>query len=91
VVGMTAQYAPRILPGATTPLQSYRSAGNIDSTQPRVSIRAAKAVILATGGNTSNVNFRRMFDARLTEVYQVGGEPYTPGSRGLTVPAAFLG
>jgi succinate dehydrogenase/fumarate reductase flavoprotein subunit len=77
MVGMTAQYAPRILPGATMPLQSYRSAGNIDSTQPRVSIRAAKAVILATGGSTSNVNFRRMFDPRLTEVYQVGGEPYT--------------
>ena len=68
---------PRILPGATTPLQSYRSAGNIDSTKPRVAIRATKAVILATGGSTSNVNFRRMFDPRLTEVYQVAGEPYT--------------
>jgi len=34
-------------------------------------------VILATGGSTSNVHFRRMFDPRLTEVYQVGGEPYT--------------
>jgi succinate dehydrogenase/fumarate reductase flavoprotein subunit len=77
VVGITAQYTPRILPGATTPLQSYGSAGNIDSTQPQVSIRAAKAVILATGGSTSNVNFRRMFDPRLTEVYQTAGEPYS--------------
>jgi succinate dehydrogenase/fumarate reductase flavoprotein subunit len=77
VVGITAQYTPRILPGASTPLQSYRSDGNIERTQPHVSIRAAKAVILATGGSTSNVNFRRMFDPRLTEVYQVGGEPYT--------------
>ena len=77
VIGMTAQYTPRTLPGATTPLQSYRSAGNIYCTTPRVSIRATKAVILATGGSTSNVNFRRMFDPRLTEVYQVGGEPYT--------------
>ena len=77
VVGITTQYTPRFLPGATTPLQSYRATGNIDSTQPHMCIRAAKAVILATGGNTSNVNFRRMFDPRLTEVYQVGGEPYT--------------
>jgi succinate dehydrogenase/fumarate reductase flavoprotein subunit len=77
VVGITAMHTPRTLPGATTPLQSYRSSGNIDCTQPRVAIRAAKAVILATGGSTSNVNFRRMFDPRLTEVYQVGGEPYT--------------
>ena len=77
VVGLTATYAPRILPGATTPLQSYRANGNLDMTQPRVSIRATKAVILATGGSTSNVHFRRMFDPRLTEVYQVAGEPYT--------------
>ena len=77
VVGVTAQYTPRILPGATTPLQSYRSEGNIDSTKPSVAIRAAKAVILATGGSTSNVNFRRMFDPRLTEVYQTAGEPST--------------
>jgi succinate dehydrogenase/fumarate reductase flavoprotein subunit len=77
VVGLTATYAPRVLPGATTPLQSYRSEGNIDSTKSHVSIRAAQAVILATGGSTSNVHFRRMFDPRLTEVYQVAGEPYT--------------
>jgi hypothetical protein len=77
VVGLTASYTPRVLPGATTPLQSYRSDGNLDLTQPHLAIRARKAVILATGGNTSNVHFRRMFDPRLTEVYQVGGEPYT--------------
>lgn len=77
VIGLTARYTPRFLPGSTTPLQSYRPDGNIACTQPIVRIRAAKAAILATGGNTSNVHFRRMFDPRLTEVYQVGGEPYT--------------
>lgn len=77
VLGITAQYTPRFLPGAKTPMQSYRSNGNIDMTQPSVNIRAAKAVVIATGGSTSNVNFRRMFDARLTEVYQTAGEPYT--------------
>jgi succinate dehydrogenase/fumarate reductase flavoprotein subunit len=77
VIGVTTAYTPRSLPGATIPLQSYRSTGNIDSTRPQVNIRATKAVILATGGSTSNVNFRRMFDPRLTEVYQTAGEPYT--------------
>ncbi len=77
VIGLTATSNPRFLPGATTPLQSYRTDGNIACTQPTVRIRAAQAVILATGGNTSHVHFRRMFDPRLTEVYQVGGEPYT--------------
>ena len=42
-----------------------------------LSIRAAKGVIIGTGGHTSNVNFRRMFDARLTGEYQVVGEPYS--------------
>jgi FAD binding domain len=42
-----------------------------------VTIRANKGVILGTGGHTSNVNFRRAFDPRLTEEYQVVGEPYS--------------
>ena len=43
-----------------------------------LNIRARKGVIIATGGSTSNVNFRRMFDPRLTEEYcGVAGEPYT--------------
>ena len=42
-----------------------------------VNIQAKKGVILATGGHTSNVEFRRMFDPRLTEEYQVTGEPWT--------------
>ncbi len=77
VVGITAGYTPRIMPGQTTPLRSFRSDGNIDSTKPTVNIRANKAVIIATGGTTSNLNFRRMFDPRLTVVLQVAGEPYS--------------
>src|SRR5580658_6491221 len=41
-----------------------------------VNIRARKAVIINTGGSTTNVNFRRMFDPRLTEEYcGVAGQP----------------
>ncbi len=77
VVGITAEYTPTVMPGSTTPLRSFRNHGNIDRTEAALTIRARKAVIVATGGSTSNVNFRRMFDPRLTEVYQVAGEPYT--------------
>ncbi len=77
VIGITAEYTPRILPGQTTPLKSFRSDGNIDSTKPTMNIRARKAVIVATGGMTSNLNFRRMFDPRQTAVLTVAGEPYT--------------
>jgi succinate dehydrogenase/fumarate reductase flavoprotein subunit len=41
-------------------------------------IRARKAVIIGTGGSTGNVNFRRMFDPRLTEEYcALGGMPWS--------------
>lgn len=42
-----------------------------------VTVRARKGVIIATGGFTGNVEFRRMFDPRLTEEYQVAGEPWS--------------
>jgi len=42
-----------------------------------VNIQAKKGVIIATGGHTSNVEVRRMFDPRLTEEYQTTGEPWT--------------
>jgi succinate dehydrogenase/fumarate reductase flavoprotein subunit len=77
VIGITAEHARRVMPGATEPLKSFRSEGNIESTQPVLRVGARKAVIIATGGSTSDIHFRRMFDPRLTPVIQVGGEPYS--------------
>jgi len=77
VIGMAAYYRPRIMPGESVPLKSFRTDGNIDSTKPNVNIRANKGIIVATGGMTSNLHFRRMFDSRLTDVLQVAGEPYS--------------
>jgi urocanate reductase len=42
-----------------------------------ITIEARKGVVIATGGHTGNVNFRRMFDPRLTEEYQQAGMPWT--------------
>jgi urocanate reductase len=42
-----------------------------------VNIQARKGVIICTGGHTANVDFRRMFDPRLTEEYFTAGEPWT--------------
>jgi urocanate reductase len=41
-----------------------------------MNIQAKKGVIIGTGGHTGNVNFRRMFDPRLTEEYQQACMPY---------------
>jgi succinate dehydrogenase/fumarate reductase flavoprotein subunit len=41
-------------------------------------IRARKAVVVATGGSTGNLEFRRMFDPRLTEEYcGLAGMPWS--------------
>ena len=56
-----------------------------------VNIQARKGVILATGGHTSNVEFRRMFDPRLTEEYQVTGEPWTKQNADGEVLAMAIG
>jgi succinate dehydrogenase/fumarate reductase flavoprotein subunit len=51
---------------------------SVDNKGTRVHIRARKAVIIGTGGSTGNVNFRRMFDPRLTEEYcGLAGMPWS--------------
>jgi urocanate reductase len=48
-----------------------------------LNIEAKRGVIIATGGHTGNVNFRRMFDPRLTEEYQQACMPYVyQGAKG---------
>lgn len=42
-----------------------------------ITIEAKKGVVICTGGHTGNVQFRRMFDPRLTEEYQQAGMPWT--------------
>ena len=50
----------------------------VDNNGTKLNIRARKAVVIATGGSTGNVNFRRMFDPRLTEEYcGLAGMPHS--------------
>jgi succinate dehydrogenase/fumarate reductase flavoprotein subunit len=57
---------------------SGRVLGITATTEGRtVRIEAKKGVLIATGGHSSNVMFRRIFDPRRTEEYQVAGEPYS--------------
>jgi succinate dehydrogenase/fumarate reductase flavoprotein subunit len=50
----------------------------VDYNGTKLDIRAKKAVIIATGGSSGNVNFRRMFDPRLTEEYcGLAGMPWS--------------
>ena len=56
-----------------------------------LNIRARKGVIIGTGGHSSNVNFRRIFDPRLTEEYQTMGEAYSTRDASGELAAMALG
>jgi succinate dehydrogenase/fumarate reductase flavoprotein subunit len=57
-----------------------------------INIRANKAVIIATGGSTGNVNFRRMFDPRLTEEYcGLAGMPWSDQDASGEIAAMSVG
>lgn len=58
----------------------------------RLNIRARKAVFLGTGGSAGNVNFRRVFDPRLTEEYcgQLG-EPWSKKDASGEIAAMKIG
>jgi hypothetical protein len=76
-LGVTAEATGgRFVPGSTSPLQPFMSQGNISLENSNVSIRANRAVVVATGGSSSNVQRRREADPRLTAVYSCIGDPY---------------
>jgi FAD binding domain len=61
-----------------TPRSGRVTGITVDHNGAATNIRARKAVIVATGGSTGNVNFRRMFDPRLTEEYcGLAGMPWS--------------
>jgi hypothetical protein len=77
-LGVRASYSPRILPGASTPLRDVYTEGNIESTST-VDIKAKKAIIIATGGSSSNWRFQQIFDPRIGPEHTngVGGDPFS--------------
>jgi len=57
-----------------------------------VNVRARSAVILATGGSSTNVNFRRMFNPHLTEEYcGIAGQPYSDQDASGEIAAMAVG
>ena len=64
----------------------------VDDKGKHLNIRARKAVIVATGGSTGNVNFRRMFDPRLTEEYcGLAGMPWSDQDASGEIAAMAVG
>ncbi len=91
VLGIQASYSPTILPGSTTPLKSFRTDGNIDMNAKTLYIKAKKAVVIGTGGSTGNVNFRRIFDVRLTEEFPLAADEFSPQDASGELAAMAIG
>ena len=64
----------------------------VDNNGTTLNIRARRAVVVATGGHTGNVNFRRMFDPRLTEEYcGLAGMPWSDQDASGEIAAMAVG
>ena len=81
VVGIEASYTPRIMPDQTEPLVDFDEflEGNIDAEDKSVSVKANKAVVIATGGSSSNWKFHSLFDSRYGPEHAngCGGDPFS--------------
>ncbi|WP_158926038.1 FAD-dependent oxidoreductase [Acidisphaera sp. S103] len=64
----------------------------VDNNGARLTVGARKAVVIATGGSTGNVNFRRMADPRLTEEYcGLAGMPWSDQDASGEIAAMAIG
>jgi succinate dehydrogenase/fumarate reductase flavoprotein subunit len=64
----------------------------VDNNGARLTFGARKAVVIATGGATGNVNFRRMADPRLTEEYcGLAGMPWSDQDASGEIAAMAVG
>ena len=91
VVGLKAHYSPRILPDTGKPLASFRQDGNIAESAEHITVHARKALVVATGGNSGNVEFRRIFDPRLTAEYANAAAEYSPQDASGELAAMAIG
>ena len=67
VLGVKASYTPRMHPESGARLESFWQNGNIDERAATITIRARKAVIIATGGMHGSIPLRTMIDPRMVE------------------------
>ena len=64
----------------------------VDHNNVERNLRADRAVIVGTGGSSGNVNFRRMFDPRLTEEYcGLAGMPWSDQDASGELAAMVIG
>lgn len=92
VLGIRAHRTPKVLPDGKE-LVAFNGANPlyIKHKAKKITVRAKKALVLATAGYTDNVKFRRMVDPRLTEEFASAACEYSPQDGSGTLAAMKLG
>ncbi len=92
VLGLRAHRTPKVLPDGKELVGLHGTEKEfIQSKQEKITVRAKKAVVLATAGYTDNVEFRRMLDPRLTAEFASAACEYSPQDGSGTIAAMKLG
>ena len=92
VLGIKAHRTPKVLPDGKE-LEGFKASdpAYIKSKAKKITVRAKKAVVLATAGYTDNVQFRRIMDPRLTEEFASAACEYSPQDGSGIIAAIKLG
>jgi urocanate reductase len=88
---MTTIHREQPLAGRVTGITAVEVDDNFQSLNRTVNIRARKGIIVATGGCADNVQFRTMFDVRLTEEYQAENNPWSKRNADGEIGAMSIG
>jgi succinate dehydrogenase/fumarate reductase flavoprotein subunit len=88
---MTAIHREQPLSGRVIGITAIEVDDNFQPTGKSINIRAKKGIVVATGGSADNVQFRTMFDVRLTEEYQAENNPWSKRSADGEIAAMQIG
>jgi succinate dehydrogenase/fumarate reductase flavoprotein subunit len=88
---MTAIHREQQFSGRVTGITAVEVDDWFKPTGKSISIGARKGIVVATGGSADNVEFRTMFDVRLTEEYQAENSAWSTRSADGEIAAMQIG
>jgi hypothetical protein len=88
---MTTIHREEPLAGRVTGITAIEVDDQFQPTGKSINVRARKGIIVASGGCADNVQFRTMFDVRLTEEYQAENNPWSKRNADGEIAAMQIG
>ncbi len=88
---MTTIHREQPLAGRVTGITAIEVDDTFQPTGKTINIRARKGIVVASGGCADNVQFRTMFDVRLTAEYQAENSPWSKRNADGEIAAMQIG